>query len=121
VVGSIRRRLEQLEAKNGADESHTLPPEVDVVLALHQRYQARQGEKPVPPFTDAQLEELYRQDLEHTGPTLKEWRTRPGWTSEESQRLLDEMEEDALARLKEIDKGASLTEVYEQSDVDEEE
>jgi hypothetical protein len=63
---------------------------------------------------------LYRQDVELTGPTMEKWRTTPGWTDEESQQMLDEWEEDARARLKEIDEGASPSEVYEECDVDEE-
>jgi hypothetical protein len=119
---NFKRRLETLEEqrRKAVEESHTLPPEVDLLLALHhQRSHARRDGKPVPLFSEAQVEEMHRQDLELTGPTMEEWRTTPGWTSEESQSLLDEWEEGALARLRDVDKGASKSEVYESVDEDE--
>jgi hypothetical protein len=73
----------------------------------------------VPPFSEAQLEEMYCQDLELTDSTMEKWRTTPGWMDEESQTLLYEWEEGALARLREIDKGASLPEAYEECDLEE--
>jgi hypothetical protein len=118
---NLKRRLEELEERRRKAEEgpHTLPPEVDLVLTLHKRAENLWHGKPVPPFTAAQLEEFYRQDLELTGPTTEKWRTTPGWTDEESQQMLDEWEEAALARLKEIDEGASYASVYEEHDLEE--
>lgn len=120
-MGRLGDELVRLRQQLEAHEPHHIPPEVDVLLALHQRSQARQDGKLVPPFSEAQLEELYRQDLELIGPEMEWWRTTPGWTNEESQHLLDEWEEGARARLTKIDEGASLSEVYDECDVDEEE
>lgn len=118
-MGRLGDELAKIRQSLEAEEPHTLPPEVDVLLALLRRSQARRDGITVPPFSDAQLEELYRQDVELTGPNMEEWRTTPGWTAEESQRLLDEWEEGALRRLREIDEGASRGEVYESVDEDE--
>ncbi len=116
---NLKRRLEDLEERwRNAATVAALPPEVDLVLALHKRSQARPGGKPVPPFSEAQLEELAHQDVELTGPTMEKWRTTPGWTDEESQQRRDEWEEAALARLREIDEGASYAEVYEEHDLE---
>jgi hypothetical protein len=120
-MGRLGDELARLRQQLEAHEPHRIPPEVDLVLALHQRSQARQDGKPVPPFSNAQAEELYRQDVELIGPKMEKWRTTPGWTSAESQTLLDEWEEGALARLTEIDEGASLSEVYEEYDLEEDE
>jgi hypothetical protein len=117
---SLKRRLEDLEERWRKPVTVTgLPPEVDLVLALHKRAEARRDGKPVPPFSEAQLEELAHQDVELTGPSMEKWRTTPGWTDEESQHLLDLWEEGARARLREIDEGASPSEVYEEYDLEE--
>ncbi len=120
---NLKRRLENLEERNrkAEEEPHTLPPEVGVLLALLRRSQARQDGNPVPPFTDAQLGELYRQDVELTGPSMEKWRATPGWTDEESQQLLDEWEEGAYERLGKLDAGMSLAEVYETIEENEDE
>jgi hypothetical protein len=120
-VGRLGDELVRLRQQLEAHEPHHIPPEVGVLLALHHRSQARRDGKSAPPFRDAQVKELYRQDLKHIGPEMERWRTTPGWTDEESQYLLDEWEEGARARLTKIDEGASLSEVYEECDVDEEE
>jgi hypothetical protein len=116
---NLKRRLEDLEERAANGNRCHLPPEVDLVLALHKRAEDRRDGKPVPPFSEGQLEELYRQDVELTGPTLEKWRTTPGWTDEESQQMLDELEEGARARLREIDEGASYASVYEEHDLEE--
>jgi hypothetical protein len=120
-MGRMRDELAKLRQKLEAHEPHHIPPEVDLLLALHQRSQARQDGKPVPSFSGSQLEALYSQDVELIGLTMEEWHETPGWTDEESQGLLDEWEEGARQRLERIENGESLKSVYEQIDEDEEE
>lgn len=83
----MRDELAKLRQKLEVEEPHHIPPELDLLLALHQRSHARRDGKAVPPFSEAQLEEMYRQDLELTGSTMEKWRTTPGWMDEESQTL----------------------------------
>lgn len=98
----IKRRLGELEARmeNEARRGET-PPEVGVLLKAVARHQARGEGKEPPPYTQDEIEEMRRDDLEVAagGGVVGRLREARGWHSEEARAKLDEWEEDAHRRL----------------------
>jgi hypothetical protein len=85
------------------------------------RHQAAEEGKPLPPWSERELLELYRDDLELVNGhgVIELYRTAPGWQDRGQegggQEMLDEWEQDARKRLALVDEiGVSLREVYEE-------
>ena len=61
----MRNRLRRLEEKGASFAKHIaeVRPEVRVVMKAEQRVAAEKAGKPVPPWTEEELNELYREEL----------------------------------------------------------
>ncbi len=110
---STGRRLERLEARASGEQRET-PVEARILLKAVARHQARErGEEP-PPYTRAELEEMYREDLETIAGAgvVGQLRSSVGWQSPDALDRLDQWEEDARRRLERIESGERLEDVY---------
>jgi hypothetical protein len=90
----IERRLEKLEAGVPSAE-WVIPIEVRVYCKALERYQARNDRRDSPPYSQEEIEELRRQDIETVegqGFTA-ELHDSPGWQSEEGRKMLAEWRE----------------------------
>ncbi len=119
---SLERRLNDLEARaSRTDPRRESPIEVRVLLKAVARHQARERGEELPAYTEEELEEMRREDLDVVagGGAVGQLRDSPGWREPEAQTRLDEWEEDARRRLRRIEYGESLEVVYEH-DEDEE-
>jgi hypothetical protein len=99
---SMRRRLERLEV--GAEDRLSgwkVPPEVLVLAKAGERHQAIQEGREPPPYTQEEIEEMRRTDIEivEGSGAAQHYRDIPGWQSEEAQRMLDSWEEEARRRV----------------------
>jgi hypothetical protein len=98
----IKQRLGELESRMETEARRgetTL--EVRVLLKAVARHQAREEGKEPPPYTQEEIEEMRRDDLEiAAGGGVVGWlREGAGWRSEEARTKLDEWEQDAYRRL----------------------
>jgi hypothetical protein len=102
-VSSLERRLEKLEAGagKGAASRWEIPIATRVYLTMVARCQARMEGKEPSPYSQEEIEELRRWDLETAEGqgTQAHYRNSPGWQSEESQALLDFWEQGAQRRV----------------------
>jgi hypothetical protein len=103
---NLKRRLEHLE---GQAEKMSAPDEgggesywAAMVLCKHvERHQARiAGEEP-PPYTQKEIEEMRRSDIESVEGWGVEAQLREsiGWQTQEAQQALDEWEREAQRRV----------------------
>jgi hypothetical protein len=118
-----RRRLERLESESEArNTTWEIPPHTRLLLKKINRHHARGvGEEP-PAYTDAELLEMYREDVEVSQGRgiVGDLRENPGWQSEDGQTLLGAWEEDARRRLaRAAELGDRWQEAYEDDETDE--
>lgn len=102
----IKQRLGELEARMETEARRgETPLEVGVLLKAVARHQAREEGKELPPYTQEEIEEMRRDDLEVVaGGGVVGWlRGGGGWQSEEARVRLDEWEEDAHRRLEQAE------------------
>jgi hypothetical protein len=99
-VGSLGKRLEQLEARGARRGSRSTPDYLEAYFrALENHERASSGLEPLP------YSEVDRRADEHfLRETLPAYKASPGWQTEATRRMLDEWEKDTLERL---EKGAS--------------
>jgi hypothetical protein len=120
-VGSIKRRVELLEAKTPQENDRwEIPPEVQVLCKEISRERARIEGRRVPCYTPEELEELYKSDCETAaGGGAVGWLRSDsrGWKSPEAQAELEAWQEAARRRCARIEAGESLSEVYEGHDL----
>jgi hypothetical protein len=101
-VGSLNRRIRKLEReKREPGEVWVIPPEVQVVTKAAERYQAWVEGRKMPPYTQEEIEEMRRADIEivEGSGVAQHYRDVLGWQSEEAQRMLDSWEEEARRRV----------------------
>jgi hypothetical protein len=81
------------------------PPEVGVLLKAIARDQARREGKEPPPYTQEEIEEMRRDDMEIAagGGVVGKLRASVGWRSEEARAKLNEWEEGAHKRLEQAE------------------
>jgi hypothetical protein len=99
---NLKRRLEDLEdRRRKVEEPHTMPPEVLVLTKMSERYQARTEGKEPPSYTQEEIEEMRRSDIETMEGRGVEASLRGsiGWQSPEAQQSLDEWEQEARRRV----------------------
>ena len=103
VVSSLERRLERLEAgaERGTASRWEVPIETRVYLTTIARHQARAEGKEPPPYTQEEIEEMRRSDIESVEGrgTEAQLRESIGRQSSEAQQSLDEGEQEARRRL----------------------
>jgi hypothetical protein len=104
-----KKRLERLEAGagEGVASRWEVPIETRLYLTRIARHQARiTGEEP-PPYTQEEIEEMRRSDIQSAEGRGTEARLREsiGWQSPEAQQALDEWEQEARRR---VEKGKDL-------------
>jgi hypothetical protein len=108
-VGSLEHRVEKLEAGAGkvAASRWEVPIETRLYLTRIAGQQARKQGKEPPPYTQEEIEEMRRSDIQSA-----EWRgveaqlrESIGWQSPEAQQALDEWEQEARRR---VEKGKDL-------------
>lgn len=117
---SLERRLSELEARASGQQWET-PLEVLVLLKAVVRHRAHiAGEEP-PAYTQAETEEMHRDDLETVagGGVVGQLRSGAGWSSPDALDRLDEWEESARRRLERIENGEPLEVVYDEHDEEE--
>jgi hypothetical protein len=98
----FKQRLGELEARTEAEACRgETPPEMNVLLKAIARDQARKEGKEPPSYTQEEIEEMRRSDLEvaEGGGVVGVFRQSRGWQSEEARELLDSWERDAHRRL----------------------
>lgn len=120
---SLERRLSDLEARvSGTDVQREIPMEVRLLLKAVERHQARENDEEPPPYTQAELEEMHRDDLAEAagGGMVGLLRDSAGWTSSESLEILDAWEEGARQRLERVGGGEPLEVVYDDDEGEEE-
>jgi hypothetical protein len=85
----------------GRDKAPPIPIEVRILTKAVARHQAQKEGREAPPYTQEELEEMRRDDLETVAGEGFEaqMRENAGWQTEEGQALLDAWEEDAHRRL----------------------
>ena len=102
-MSSLERRLERLEAvkEKDANSGWEVPIETRVYLTTIARQQARREGKEPPSYTQEEIEERRRWDLETVAGNGTEASLRGtiGWKSPEAQQTLDEWEEEARRRV----------------------
>lgn len=78
-------RLEQLEDQQGRTAPWQVPPTVLVLLKAIERERARKDGTELPPYTQEELEELRRQDLETVADrgAVGTYRDTAGWQNPE--------------------------------------
>jgi hypothetical protein len=111
-IAALRRALEQANA--GPETPH----DAQVLMKAIDRHSAAEEGRPLPPYSQAELGCLFRQDRDMVDGEADEWRSSPGWEGAEDQALVDAWEADARRRLEEIEAGATLEEVCEEHDLD---
>ncbi len=103
VVSSLERRLEKLETGAGKDAASRWegPIETRVYLTTIARHQARREGKEPPPYTQEEIEEMRRSDIESVeGRGVVGWlRESTGWQSPEAQQSLNEWEQESRRKL----------------------
>ena len=98
----IERRLEKLEANaTRAQSEWVVPIDVRILTKAVARHQARVEGKEPPPYTQEEIEEMRRSDLEvAVGGGVVGWlREGAGWRSEEARAKLNGWKQDAHRRL----------------------
>ena len=103
---SIKRRLGELEDQMETEARHgTTSPEASVFLKAIARDQARREGKRPPPYTQEEIEEMRKEDLEiAAGGGVVGWlREGGGWQTEEARARLNEWEQDAHRRLEQAE------------------
>jgi hypothetical protein len=103
---SIKQRLGELEARMETETRRgETPPDVRVLLKAVERHQAREKGKEPPPYTQEEIEEMRRYDLEIAagGGVVGQLRESVGWQSEEGRAKLKEWEEEAHRRLEQAE------------------
>ena len=97
----LHRRLERLEAVVTGPEAYTMPIGMRVLVKTVERERACIDALPPPGYTQEEIEELRRGDVEIVagGGTVSWLRDDPGWQTPEAQALLDEWEADARRRV----------------------
>lgn len=125
---SIKRRLKNLEAAaKGRDEEDlqlyiydpngTRPR--DVMYHAHfkfiERLRAAEEGRELPPYTQEELQLLYKEDLEEAseGGLVSQLRADHGWQAKGDQELLDWWLESARERVELVKSGTPLEEVYD--------
>ena len=99
---SLNRRIRKLGSeRKEPGEEWVIPPEVRVVTKAAERYQAWTEGREMPPYTQEEIEEMRRADIEilEGSGVEQHYRDVPGWQSEEAQRMLDSWEEEAHRRV----------------------
>jgi hypothetical protein len=99
---NIKHRLGRLEGKaEKAASQWLIPLEVLVVLRASERHRARIAGEELPPYSEDELQHLYRGDLLDAASegVLGEYRTAVGWQDSEGQALLDTWQAGARRRL----------------------
>jgi hypothetical protein len=102
----IKRRLGELEARMETEARRgETPLELCVFLKVIARHQARGESKEPPPYTQEEIEEMRRDDLEIAagGGVVGQLRESVGWQSEEGRAKLNEWEGDAHKRLEQAE------------------
>lgn len=100
-MASLRERLRRLEARAAALQPKRIPVVISVLLkAIERRRADLRGEEP-PPYSQEELEDMHREDLEIVagGGVVGYLRKSGGWDSPESAAVLDQWEEDARRRV----------------------
>jgi hypothetical protein len=111
-IAALRRTLEQ------ANATPETSPDVQVLMKASARFSAAEEGRPIPPYSRAELECLYRQDRDMVDDEADMWRASPGWQDAAAQDRVESWETDARRRLERIEEGESLEEVYEDHDMD---
>ncbi len=98
-----KKRLEKLEAgaERGTASQWEVPIETRVYLTTVARHQARKEGKEPPPYTQEEILEMRRSDIETVEGRGVEAQLREsiGWQSPEAQQSLNEWEQEAWRRL----------------------
>lgn len=95
---SLERRLSDLEAR-ASGPKWEIPIDVCMHLKAVKRHQARERGEPPPVYTQAELEQMHRDDLaDAAGGVVGLLRDSVGWSSPESLEILDSWEEGARQR-----------------------
>ncbi len=98
-----KKRLEKLEAGAGKDAASRweVPIETRVYLTTIARRQARREGKELPSYTQEEILEMRRSDIESVEGRGVEAQLREsiGWQSPEAQQSLNEWEQEARRRL----------------------
>lgn len=103
---NARKRLERLEAENS--DGFAPDPSYWAAMVLckhHERLTARREGREPPPYSQEEIEEMRRDDLEvAAGGGVVGWlREGGGWQSEEARAKLDGWEQDARRRLEQAE------------------